>query len=117
MQPQGHPRVISCKATPLQKNKGNVVGAIESIRDITTQKTEEIARQENDAFLQRVEMRAHLGHWQLDLASGKMTCSAGAGAIYGMKNLTMSTESIRQIALPEYRQVLVEALSAADNNG
>ena len=52
--PQSLPRTLSCMAIPLRDNKRNIVGAIESIRDITLQKTTEIAIRESDSSIQRV---------------------------------------------------------------
>ncbi len=113
----GLSRILSCKVSPIQDNKGNIVGAIESICDITPQRTAEKALQESEVRLQRAEMIAHFGHWQLDLDSGTMICSDGAGAIYGTKNLLISTKAAQQITLPEYRQALDETLQSLITQG
>ncbi|MGA2104271.1 PAS domain S-box protein [Methanoregula sp.] len=110
--PLGVAKILSCKAVPIHDNKGNVIGAIESMSDITPGKTAEHAREESEIRFQRAELIAHLGHWQLDMASGTMIYSEGAGAIYGLKNLVQSAQAAQQILLPEYRESLDEALHA-----
>ncbi|MGA9087177.1 MAG: PAS domain S-box protein, partial [Methanoregula sp.] len=106
---------LSLMASPIYDSGGRVTGAIGSIRDITPQKIAESALRESEARFQRAETIAHLGHWQLDLVSGIMTSSEGAGAIYGMKDLTISTA--QKIPLPEYRQVLDGALQSLITEG
>ncbi|MFZ0005355.1 PAS domain S-box protein [Methanoregula sp.] len=110
--PRGDAKILSCKAVPVYDNKGNVIGAIESMCDITPQKTAEHALQESEVRLQRAELIAHVGHWQIDLSSGTMIYSEGAGTIYGLKNLVQPVKAAQQIPLPEYRNGLDEALRA-----
>jgi PAS domain S-box-containing protein len=110
--PRGVAKILSCKAVPVHDNKGNVIGAIESMYDITPQKTAEHALHESEVRLQRAELIAHIGHWQLDLSSGTMIYSEGAGAIYGLKNLVQPVKVAQQIPLQEYRNGLDDALRA-----
>ncbi|MBI4964937.1 MAG: PAS domain S-box protein [Desulfomonile tiedjei] len=54
-------------ATPLYDQDGKVVGAIESIRDISDLKTAEAALRTSEAQLSNALDIAHLGHWEYDV--------------------------------------------------
>jgi signal transduction histidine kinase len=68
------------KASPLYDNEGAIVGAIESIRDITEQKqVETILKHDKDAFEKLVEQRsAQLLNVQKELAVSKHLSEIGA---------------------------------------
>ncbi len=69
-------------AAPLYNNKGEVEGAIESIRDISDRKQAEDAQKINNEHLQMAQEIGQTGSWELDLITGKIWGSEEAFRIF-----------------------------------
>ncbi len=61
-------------------------------------------------ILQRAEIAAGTGSWELHLDTGLMYGSDGARILYGLEGEFIEYEIIKKISLPEYRSMLDQAL-------
>ena len=82
------------------------------IMDISDKRRAAQELKENSERLQRAELAAKFGNWELDLNSGKMRGSKGAIAIYGLEQQELEQAEVQKIPLPEYRAMMDEALEA-----
>lgn len=103
--------------SPLYDCDGNIVGAIQSIRDISEQKWVEEALQGSEKRLMRAEEIARFGHWELSIDEKMMHASKGAKRIYGMEGDEWPLADVQKIPLPEYRTLLDRELSELVLNG
>lgn len=82
-----------------------------TIRDITETKRTENALRVSEARLRRAELASKSGNWELHLGNGTMIGSEGAMKLYGVNNFATNYSIIKEIPLPEYRQMMDEALN------
>jgi PAS domain S-box-containing protein len=80
-------------------------------RDITERKHMEDALRVNEENLARAEKIAGIGNWKLFLNTKEMTFSKGMLSIFGIDNENMLLEDIRKVDLPEYSDLLDNALN------
>ncbi len=97
--------------SPLYDSCGNIVGAIQSIRDVSDKKWAEAALKGSEKRLMRAEEIAHFGHWELSLDEKMMRASKGAKRIYGLEGEKWPLSDVQKIPLPEYRALLDSELS------
>jgi signal transduction histidine kinase/CheY-like chemotaxis protein len=67
-------------------------------------KTEEL--KESRARLQRAELVAMTGNWEVDMATGSLTTSEGARRLYGLGDVGMTLQEALDRPLPQYRDRL-----------
>jgi len=79
----GAPRQIELLASPLRNEDGTVIGIIESARDITDRVRIENELKKVGQRLQEAQRIAHIGSWERDFATDKMSCSAEMRHIIG----------------------------------
>ncbi len=60
--------------------------------------------------LRRVEALAEIGSWKFDLDTRKVYTSEKTREIYGLEGAEWSIEQVQKVPLPEYRQMLDDAL-------
>jgi PAS domain S-box-containing protein len=70
-------------ASPLFDRNNNIVGAIESIRDVTEIKETEMALQENEERMKLVIEGANLGIWDKNVATGEVVRNRRLVEIFG----------------------------------
>ena len=97
--------------SPLYDSCGNIVGAIQSIRDISEQKWAEVALKGSEKRLMRAEEIARFGHWELSIDEKMMRASKGAKRIYGLEGEKWPLSDVQKIPLPEYRALLSSEIS------
>ncbi|MDD4446311.1 MAG: PAS domain S-box protein, partial [Methanothrix sp.] len=103
--------------SPLYDSNGNIVGAIQSIRDISEQKWVEAALQGSEKRLMRAEEIAGFGYWELSIDEMMMRASKGAKCIYGMEGDMWPLADMQKIPLPEFRPLIDRELSRLVLNG
>ena len=82
------------------------------IMDISDKRRAALELKQNAERLQRAELAAKFGNWELDQNSGKMRGSKGTIAIYGLQQGELDVATVQAIPLPEYRAMMDEALEA-----
>lgn len=87
-------------------------GILANYKDITKRKLAEFEIINTKNSLKKAQAIAHIGNWELDLATKKIWASNEAFNIYGIENINqyLPHELIQQKPLPEYRPLLNEAL-------
>ena len=103
---------VSDTTAPLRSASGEIVGVIETVRDIRARRRAEDSLRQNEQRLIRAQSIAHVGNWELELQTRTMWASEEAFRIYGLEHTapTMSLELVQAAVLPEYRERLDEAL-------
>lgn len=86
------------------------VGVVFTVMDVSERKKAAEQLQENAFRLERAELTAKFGNWELDLNTKKIKGSKGALTIYGVDKKEFELERAQQIPLPEFRPILDQAL-------
>ncbi len=97
--------------------RGNPSGSVVfSVIDITQARKAARELEEQSFRMQRAELAARFGNWEFDIGSGKVRGSMGAKLIYGMDRDEIELEKIKDIPLPEYREMMDSALKEVIQN-
>ncbi len=91
-----------------ENNGGSVIRV--AVVDITTRKLAEENLRQSELRLNRAELIAGTGYWEIDLSTKKVTASGGARTIYGVEDQELTLNDIQNFPLPEYKSRLDEAL-------
>ena len=83
--PERYRRVYEVRQTPLRDAHGSVVGAGEVAYDVTERVRAEEERRAGEMRLARSQEIAHLGSWELDIASGEIAWSDEVYRIFGLR--------------------------------
>ena len=79
----GEPIDVSVTISPIKDGEGRVVGASKIARDVTEQRRAETALRDSEERLRFTLEAAHIGDWNLDLATGVMQHSARHDQCFG----------------------------------
>lgn len=109
---EGIDRHIADSAAPIKDRNGKTIGVVIIFRDVTEKKLVQDELKENQTRLISAQSMAHVGNWELDLATNTVWASEEAFKIYGIPYTTpiLPLELIQQSVLPEYRNILDNAL-------
>jgi PAS domain S-box-containing protein len=77
-------RTFAARKAPYQDEHGRVIGVAGISRDLTEQKNTEEALRRNQSSLAEAERLAHVGSWNLDVASGTLIWSDEQYRIFGL---------------------------------
>jgi PAS domain S-box-containing protein len=69
--------------TPLRDAGGRLIGAINMLMDITDRKRSEQALRQRERELHEAQRIARMGHWRLDIATGRLEWSDGTHLLMG----------------------------------
>jgi len=101
---EGHIFPIETSSSLVNIGGKNLILGID--RDITERKQAEEALKVSEFRLKRAEIASKSGNWELFLDTNIILGSEGAAKIYGLNDLEFKYERIRDIPLPEYKQML-----------
>ncbi|MBU1099424.1 MAG: PAS domain S-box protein [Bacteroidetes bacterium] len=90
--------------------EGEVVGLQGVAHDITQKKLATDRLRENEMYLTKAEKIAKFGNWMLQLDKKIVQASEGAKEIYGTHSDELNYETIKEFALPDYRDYLNKCL-------
>lgn len=101
-------RDVAVYSTGIEINGKPILHSI--IHDISEQHRIHDALKTNENRLKRAELASKSGNWELHIETNTMFSSVGANKIYGVDDYTKQLNFYKEIPLPEYRQLLDEAL-------
>ncbi len=85
-------------------------GVVFSVMDMTERKKTLQQLNEQTLRMQRAELAAKFGNWELNMSTRKIRGSKGALRVYGVESEEFDLVEVQSIPLPEYRPLLDEAL-------
>ncbi|MGD9393886.1 MAG: PAS domain S-box protein [Dehalococcoidia bacterium] len=107
----GKERLIAWHNTVIRDDDGRIVATLSSGQDITESKRAEEALRRSEANLAEAQRVAHIGSWELDIASGKLYWSDEVYRIYGMKphQIRVTYETFKESIHPDDRELVEKA--------
>ena len=96
--------------SPVRDNSGNVTHFIGVQKDITARKQAEEALRQSEANLAEAQKVAHIGSWELDVATGEVTWSAEMFRIFGLDPQQPVPNQVDRQIHPSDRQLWIETL-------
>lgn len=106
---------IADSAAPILDSDGNITGVVLVFSDVTKDYALREELKDSKDKLVRAELMGGFGNWEIDLVGKKISGSAGAAAIYGVEGESFDLNTIQQLPLPEYRQLLDNSLNKLIN--
>jgi diguanylate cyclase (GGDEF)-like protein/PAS domain S-box-containing protein/putative nucleotidyltransferase with HDIG domain len=115
---EGIIRHIADSAAPIKDKNGKTIGVVMIFRDVTEKKQVQDKLKESETRLISAQSIAHVGNWELDLATNTIWASEEAFNIYGIPYTTpeLPLELVQQSVLSEYRDSLDNALIGLMSN-
>lgn len=98
--------------SPLEDENGNVIGMTLFLTDITEIKQAEIELLRKAIQLRTAQNVGNIGSWEMDFTSRMMDASEESRNIYGIGGEHHTIDEIHSIVLPEYRQMVFDAMRA-----
>ncbi len=80
----GHQELLLTTKTPMRASDGTLIGVLGIAHDITAVRAQETALRESRESLNRAQAVAHIGSWNLDVASGRLDWSDETYRIFGL---------------------------------
>ncbi|TGC09405.1 PAS domain-containing protein [Methanolobus halotolerans] len=80
------------------------------VHDITERKLAEEELRRKEMQLRTAQKVGHIGSWEFDFNSGKVSASEEARRIYGLEDEELTIRNIQEVPLPEYRLIMDRAL-------
>lgn len=102
---------IDDSGAPIKDERGNILGVVLVFRDITERKEVERLLLKSEASLKRSQEIAHLGSWELDLITGKLTWSDEIFRIFGLQpqEFKATYDAFLEMIYPEDRELVNNA--------
>lgn len=111
-QKDGSVKYVVAKGEPLFDEKGQVVGILGTMQDITENKLLQQKLEKSNKILSQTEALAHVGSWELDIINNKSYWSDETYRIYGVapEDYDGTYEGFLKIVHPEDVEI-IEAMS------
>jgi len=111
----GEPIDVSITISPIKDGEGRVVGASKIARDVSEQRRAEVALRDSEERLRFTLEAAHIGDWNLDLATGVMQHSARHDQCFGYseQQADWNFDKFIQHVYPEDRAEVEQTLHVA----
>ncbi len=87
------------------------------LRDVTERNQAQEELRQSEFRLNRAEVLAGTGNWEIDLSTKRVTASDGAKRIYGVGKEELTLDDIQKYPLSEYRSSLDAELNALVRDG
>ena len=112
---EGERREVQITVSPIKDGEGRVVGASKIARDVSRQRRAEAAQRDSEERLRFTLEAAHIGDWDLDLATGVMQHSARHDQCFGYTELQAewSFDKFIQHVHPDDRAEVQQTLHVA----
>lgn len=109
---------VSISSARYSETGDSAGGIIVTLRDITDAKRAQNALRKSETSLARAQEMAHLGNWELDLASGEMFCSREVYNILGLKTseTAITLRRLLDSVHPDDRGHVEDALTKASDS-
>ncbi|MBZ0199973.1 MAG: PAS domain S-box protein, partial [Ignavibacteriaceae bacterium] len=106
----GRETPIADSGAPIINESGEITGVVIVFHDKTIEHNSENLIRMSEARLNRAEIVSKSGNWELHLDTMKIIGSDGASKIYGVGVKELSLDVVQKFCLPEYRELLDNAL-------
>jgi PAS domain S-box-containing protein len=90
--------------------KGEVIGYVGAITDISERKQIEVALKESESLLEKAQQLTQIGHWKLNPATGEIQGSDELFRIFGLSREEATLDSFVEVVHPEDREMDVAAI-------
>ncbi|WP_245747903.1 PAS domain S-box protein [Methanolobus profundi] len=97
--------------SPLKDEDGKVIGLTLFLTDITERKMSVVELLRKEMQLRTAQSVGSVGSWEFDFNSRKVDASEEARRIYGIEDNEHTVDTIQNIPLPEYREMLKNAMA------
>jgi PAS domain S-box-containing protein len=115
--PDGSEEWIRWECRPWHEPDGRI-GGIAIFSEVLTAKRLAQRLSDSEAMLSASQAIAHVGSWELDVETGKLSCSAEMKRIHEIAaDVTISYDQMIAFHLPEYRETLDAAVERARSEG
>jgi len=84
--PTGHRRWTNNNLAPLRDEKGEIIGVVATIRDVTERREEQEKLQQSEALLSQAEQMTNCGSWETNLKTGQVTFSKNLLQFYSLRS-------------------------------
>lgn len=115
--PDGSEEWIRWECRPWHEADGQI-GGLAIFSEILTVKRLERRLSASEAMLSTAQALAHVGSWELDLETCKLTWSPEMNRIHGMAtDVTLSFDQAIAFHIPQHRQIIADAFERARMHG
>jgi two-component system CheB/CheR fusion protein len=110
---------IEDSAAPITDHRGEVAGAVLVFHDVTQRRRASDVLKESEARLSHAQEMAHLGSWELDLSSNRLTWSDEVYRIFGLEpqQFGATYEAFLDAVHPDDRAAVDAAYSGSVREG
>ena len=117
MRPDGKVTWLMSVAEAEYDTKGNIIGYVGAVTDVSGRKSIELSLQESEGLLERAQKLAHIGHWKLNPATGEVTGSDEFFRIFGVSRDEATLDVFIETVHPDDREMDIAAIQRGLKHG